>query len=289
MFEKVLLNGGEQLVKEFFKKDNHEQILPPNLESSYVHTLPYTPGVYYFHDAKQNVIYVGKAKNLRKRVLSHFTGLNTGRKRQEFLRNIHSISFKECPTELTAFILESIEIKKLWPAYNYSQKNISQVYGIYLFEDNRGYYRLAIDKKRKHVNTVAQFHLLTDAYRTMWQMVKEFELHPHLCFLDKTTTPVPQFPDVDMYNEKVKTAVKKIQRADGTYAICEDAVYGQKRSCILIDNGRFYGMGLLPDQTELNCPEKIKQHLTEYPHNEVIPMLVKSFTRKNPHKVTVFN
>ncbi|MEP6512313.1 MAG: exonuclease domain-containing protein [Parafilimonas sp.] len=288
LFEKILSEGGDKVIKDFLRKDNHEQILPPNLPREDVNNLPYSPGVYYFYDAKGKIIYVGKAKSLRKRVLNHFTGLNTGKRRQDFLRNIYKVSFAECPTELTAFILESVEIKKHWPVYNYSQKRFDQMYGIYSFQDAKGYQRLAIDKKRKNVETVAQFHLLNDAYRTMWQMVREYELNPHLCFLDKSITPTPEFPDVSQYNERVKNAVTKIQKVDGTYFIFEESVFGKKQSCILIENGKFYGMGLLPENLKASEPEKIKPHLTCYPENEVIPVLLKSFVRKNPDKVIMF-
>ncbi|HRI22352.1 MAG TPA: exonuclease domain-containing protein, partial [Panacibacter sp.] len=161
LFEKILQAGGDKLIKEFLKKENREQILPPNLPNEQVNNLPYVPGVYYFKDAKDKVIYVGKAKSLKQRVVSHFTGLNTGRKRQEFLRNIYSISYQECPTEFTACILESIEIKRLWPKYNISQKTFEQLYGIYTFEDSRGFKRLAIDKKRKYFEPVVSFNLFT--------------------------------------------------------------------------------------------------------------------------------
>ena len=161
---------------------------------------------YYFHDFKGKIIYVGKAKCLKKRVLSHFTGLNISKRRQEFLRNIYEVTFTECPTEFTAFILESIEIKKYWPEYNFSQKKAEQFYGIYLFEDSAGYERLAIDKKRKHSEPTASFALLADAHRTLWKMVKEFELHPALCFLEKQSF-ITRDIEPHIYNQRVENAV----------------------------------------------------------------------------------
>jgi DNA polymerase-3 subunit epsilon len=95
-----------------FSKDH---ILPANLQKSEVEKLPSTTGVYYFKDQKGKVIYVGKAKNLRKRVCSHFTGNSTSRQRQNFLKEIHNIDYEECGTELMAFILEATEIySKVW-------------------------------------------------------------------------------------------------------------------------------------------------------------------------------
>ncbi len=280
LFEKILNEGGEALIKDFLKKENHEQILPPNLSKENIHKLPYVPGVYYFHDARGKIIYVGKAKCLKKRVLSHFSGLNAGRRRQEFLRNIHEVTFTECPTEFTAFILESIEIKKYWPEYNFSQKRAEQFYGIYLFEDAVGYKRLAIDKKRKHSEPVASFALLADAHRTLWKLVKEFELHPALCFLEKQSF-IQRDTEPLIYNQRVDNAILFLKKNMGTFAIVEPQVLGNQKSCVLIENGKFYGMGLLPPDHIAYETIHLKNYLTAYPENEMIRTLVKSYMQSN--------
>ena len=280
LFQKILNEGGEKLIKEFLKKESHEQILPPNLSKENIDKLPYVPGVYYFHNAKGKIIYVGKAKCLKKRVLSHFTGLNTGKKRQDFLRNIYSITFTECPTEFTAFILESIEIKKYWPEYNFSQKKAEQFYGIYLFEDSAGFKRLAIDKKRKHTEPIASFVLLADAHRTLWKLVKEFQLHPALCFLEKQSF-IPKDFEPDIYNQRVTDAVSFLQKNLGTFAIVEPQVTGNQKSCVLIENGKFYGMGLLPYDNSNYETIHLKNYMTIYPENEMIRTLVKTYVQRN--------
>jgi len=280
LFQKILAEGGEKLIRDFLKRDNHEQILPPNLPREYITGLPYVPGVYYFHDARGKIIYVGKAKCLKKRVLSHFTGLNTGKKRQEFLRNIYLVSFTECPTEFTAFILESIEIKKYWPEYNFSQKKPDQFYCIYLFEDSIGFKRLAIDKRRKHIEPVASFTLLSDAHRSLWRLVKQFQLHPALCFLEKQSKFTP-YLDPQGYNERVMDAVKFLQKNLGTFAIVEPPATGDQQSCVLIENGKFYGMGLLPHDNRNYDTMHLKNYLTVYPENEMIRTLVKTYVQRN--------
>ncbi len=284
LFEKILCEGGEKLIKDFLKKENHEQILPPNLSKENVDKLPYVPGVYYFHNAKGKIIYVGKAKCLKKRVLSHFTGLNTGKKRQDFLRNIYTISFTECPTEFTAFILESIEIKKYWPEYNFSQKRAEQFYGIYLFEDSAGYKRLAIDKKSKHSEPIASFSLLNDAHQALWKLVKDFNLHPALCFLEKQSL-IPKDIVPEIYNEFVLNAIAFMQKNLGTFAIVEPPITGNKKSCVLIENGKFYGMGLLPNDHSEYETLQLKNYLTVYPENEIIRNLVKTYIHRNNENI----
>lgn len=284
LFQKILNEGGEKLIKDFLKKDNHEQILPPNLSRENINNLPYIPGVYYFHNAKGKIIYVGKAKCLKKRVLSHFTGLNTGKKRQDFLRNIYNVTFTECPTEFTAFILESIEIKKYWPEYNFSQKKQEQFYGIYMFEDSAGFKRLAIDKKNKHIQPVASFTLLNDAYRALWKLVKEFRLHPGLCFLEKQSF-IPGDLDTVSYNECVSNAVSFLKKNLGTFAIVEEQQIGKQKSCVLVENGKFYGMGLLPYNHNKYESDHLKTYLTVYPENEIIRTLVKTYIQNNTGNV----
>jgi DNA polymerase III subunit epsilon len=289
LFQKILNAGGEKLIREFLKRENREQILPPNLPNEQVKSLPYTPGVYYFHDSKGKVIYVGKAKSLRQRVISHFTGLNTGSKRQEFLRNIHAVSYKECPTEFTASILESVEIKRLWPIYNYSQKRFEQRFGIYVFEDAKGYTRLAIDKKRKYFEPVVSFNLLTDAHRTLWRLVKEHELHPSLCFLDKTAVTEDRYPEREQYNSRVHRALTDMQSQLDTYVILEQAAFSKKYGCVLVENGRFYGMGLIPENMKFIEVEKLKEQIIQYPENEVIRSMVRSYAQRYPSKVLMMN
>ena len=79
--------------------------------------LPRTPGVYLFHDARGEVLYVGKATNLRQRVRSYF-GSEDRRKIGPMLREAHRISHVETPDPLTAGVLELRYIQQLKPRYN---------------------------------------------------------------------------------------------------------------------------------------------------------------------------
>ncbi len=273
----VLQNNGYLVIKEMLKRENKNQSLPSNLPEEQVKLLPEQPGVYYFHDVKDKVIYVGKAKNLKKRVISHFAGLDTSQKRQEFLRKIHSITHSVCPTEFIACLLESVEIKRLWPIHNKSQKRYEQLWGIYLFEDSKGYQRLAIDKKRKYSSPIASFSLLVDAHRLLWKLVKEFELHPVLCFLDHTATK--DLPEVSVYNQSVQKALNWMHAQKETFLIRD------KEGCVLVEEGKFYGMGQIAEAMDLSILANVKSRLIEYPENEVMRSMIRNFAERYPGKV----
>src|SRR5690606_6525484 len=111
LFERLLALDKEGAVAEMQRRSSGDQRLPPNVSRSDVEQLPPQPGVYYFMDKTGKVLYAGKAVNLKKRVVSHFSGHSARAQRQQFLRHVYRISFEVCATELMALLLECIEIK----------------------------------------------------------------------------------------------------------------------------------------------------------------------------------
>jgi len=81
-------------------------------------TLPYNPGVYQFYDSTDNILYVGKAKNLKKRVASYFTKKHTYGKTKVMVGKIYTIKHIVVATESDALLLENSLIKKYQPKYN---------------------------------------------------------------------------------------------------------------------------------------------------------------------------
>ncbi|TYB76010.1 excinuclease ABC subunit UvrC [Bizionia gelidisalsuginis] len=83
-----------------------------------IKTLPNSPGVYQYLDAEGTIIYVGKAKNLKKRVSSYFNKTHDNGKTRVLVKNIESIKHIVVETETDALLLENNLIKKYKPRYN---------------------------------------------------------------------------------------------------------------------------------------------------------------------------
>ena len=81
-------------------------------------TIPQSPGVYQFLNKDQKIIYVGKAKNLKKRVSSYFQKNLKSRKTINLVKNINSIEHVVVQSESDALLLENSLIKKNQPKYN---------------------------------------------------------------------------------------------------------------------------------------------------------------------------
>ncbi len=84
---------------------------------------PEKPGVYLFRDSGENVIYVGKSVNLKRRVLSYFHNKSeSGKKIKTLVSSVSNVEFHETHNEFLALLLEDKLIKKFFPFYNVRQK-----------------------------------------------------------------------------------------------------------------------------------------------------------------------
>lgn len=86
-------------------------------------TLPANPGIYKYYDGQQNLLYVGKAKNIRKRVSSYFTKTINSYKTYELVHRIRHIEFTIVPSEHDALLLENSLIKQFQPKFNIDLKD----------------------------------------------------------------------------------------------------------------------------------------------------------------------
>jgi excinuclease ABC subunit C len=104
--------------------------------------LPSTPGVYYMKDSLGGILYVGKAKNIKKRIQSYFrASANHSTKIQKLVQHVKKIEFTCTDTEFEAFMLECQLIKELKPPYNRQMKNpLSFVYIV--ITNKEGYFHL---------------------------------------------------------------------------------------------------------------------------------------------------
>ena len=287
LFEYMLLHGAQAHIDLMVKRTSAEHWLPLNLDKEVIDKLPSKPGVYYFHNSKEKIIYVGKAINLKKRVSSHFTQNDPDLKRQNFIRNICKVSFKQCATELEAIVLESTEIKRLWPRYNKSQKQPLIKYALYSFEDNRGYIRLAIDKKKKNLPHLYNFNLLNEGLVLLKNMVEEFELDTRLCFIDKTAFTNKESDELDppaIYNLKIKKALHALAENLPTFVLIDEGITEEEKLCLLVERGSFWGMGYLPKSFTITSSGELKNLLNPYSDNDYIRNNIYSYAQANPGK-----
>ena len=156
--------------------------------------LPKKPGCYVFHNKQDRILYVGKAKNLQKRVKSYQKPSRLDIKTKQLVKQIHSVDFIVTDNEVEAFLLENTLIKKHQPKYNINLKD-SKSYS-YIRITDEPFPRAVIARRKTGKGTyygpfisaanrdyILQFLKKTFHLRTCRKMPKKpcLRYHIHLC------------------------------------------------------------------------------------------------------------
>ncbi len=293
LFSRLLEWDNEGEIEKMIRKNAQDQRLPPNLPPADFEQLPEKPGVYYFYNETGKVVYVGKAINLKKRVASHFSGHSVTPQRQNFLRDIHGISFEICGNELMALLLECTEIRKLWPAYNRALKSFEAKYGLYEYEARNGYRYFAVGKIGKFQNCIESFNSLHDAISLLQELAGKFAIDQRFCKYcvpgeaeHRQNTDLNNLPDTNQHNEQIEAAINYLVKKRPSFVIMDKGRSTDERSCILVENGHFYGMGYLAADVGITDPSEIRDYVTQYRSNHYMMQLIYTYAAKHPAKVT---
>ena len=292
LFTQLLAWDTEGEMAKMIEKTAQDQRLPPNLPPADFAQLPEKPGVYYFYNQAKKVVYVGKAVNLKKRVASHFTGHNINLQRQNFLKEIYSISFEVCATELMALLLECNEIKHLWPTYNRALKRFEPKYGLYDYEARSGYRYLAVGKLGKNQQCVEVFNSAYDGINVLRGLITAFDIDYRFCkcgHLGEGEIAQPMdanhLPDLAQHNQQIADALQHLATNRPSFAIIDKGRTTDERSCIWVEKGHFYGMGYLGLDNAITDVADFKDFVTPYRSNHYIMQLIYSYAEKHPGKV----
>ena len=90
------------------------------------------------------------------------------------------------------------------------------------------------------------------------------------------------------YNKRVQEAITSLQK-EPSYAIVDRGVNGNDKSCILVLNGKLYGMGYLPDDVQITNTEVLKDYVQPYKENSFIRNLLNGFAARHPQKIFRLN
>ena len=153
-------HGDAQATVELFKvlleKDSEKEIISTHVKTlskkqvpskylNIIEDLPTETGVYYIHNEAGKIIYIGKSKNIKKRVLSHLTSKT--RKAEKIQKGIHHVTYELCGNECLALLKEQHEIKKNQPRLNHAMKYRHFPMGIRC-DSSSPYHRLSIEQVR---------------------------------------------------------------------------------------------------------------------------------------------
>jgi DNA polymerase-3 subunit epsilon len=277
LLERCIENDTSGFIIKSLGRNSNEAILPPLLPADVYKKLPEKTGVYYFHDDKGKVIYVGKAINIKKRITQHFSGARTAK--LPFISAIANITYQLCGTELIALLHESAEIKRLFPLYNQAQKFERNNYILTEYTDQRGIRHVLFTRNNKNLLALMHFRSFDMAREFMFSLIEENELCLKYTGIHTGAGPCMNHKsgkcrglcdgkeDISSYNKRVEKALAAIHRKKDTRIIIDEGREYDERSVILIDSGVYKGFGYFPSDTQISSPEDAYNYIEPQKHN----------------------
>ncbi len=290
LFELCLQHDTEEVIKKSLNKNSKEALLPPYLSKKVYDDLPEKTGVYYFHDVKGKIIYVGKAINIKSRIYSHLTGKGTTK--LSFTSAIANITYTLCGTELIALLFESHEIKRLFPLYNQAQKFDRSNYVLVDYFDQQGVHHVTYAKNHPSLKALTTFKSFEAAREFMSSFINKFDLcqkycgintGPGVCFdyqIKKCKGVCAEVEDIDTYNKRVEEALKSLNKMNETKMIIDEGRTFDEKSVVLIENGVYRGFGYFDSNVQLSEPEEAKTFIQPYKHNTDVQKILNAFATK---------
>jgi DNA polymerase III subunit epsilon len=303
VFKQLLINDKEGVIKQSLKGNASEFRLPAHLNREEFDTLPMTTGVYYLMNAKNEIIYVGKANNIKKRVGQHFSGKITQETRQGFLKEIAHISYEECGNELVALLLEEQEIKKHWPKYNRAQKKIKFAWGLFDYTDRRGHIRLGIDYIRRGGKPLMRFGTQAEARHFLLTKTEEYQLCPKLCAIDTSESESCNAivtkhctgncrikTKMKSYNKRVQLFIDELDEYKPSYALLGKGRKTNEYAVVYVQKGTFKGFGFVGTDVPLQNADELETFIKPCKATIDSELIVSSYLRRNPSaKVVMFS
>jgi len=297
LFDKLLdLDTDNAVFDSFLKPNSRQGTLPPLMSKETVDALPETEGVYYFKNTEGVIIYVGKANNIKQRVLSHFYD----KKNKEVAMSMLTadVTYECTGSELLALLLESAEIKHYFPQFNRAQRRLNESYGLFSFKDRDGIVHIGFNKLKSIQDPIVKFYTSTESRVFLEQLCEEFELCPKYCHLQSNVSACFHFQlkkckgvcqnkeIIASYNARVKEAIDFASMENETYTISQKGRNKDEKGFVLIEKGIYKGYGYADKNTEFTSLEEYKTILIPQKDNRDIQRILKSWKRTEEKRVT---
>ena len=294
LFHKLLQVDHSAVIEKMLKNKEGELKLPPNIVRRQFNKLPNATGVYYFHNKKGKVIYVGKAINIKKRIIQHFTNGFVKRNLLGLMSQIYDISFEVTGSELAALLLESFEIKRHWPAYNRAQKYTIRQYAVIHFTDGKGYKHLAIDRQHGADYEIKSFPNPVEARQLLKRLMAAYALCEKYCGLIKTIGPCSRYHNAlcsgacignessRKYNKRVDAAIQSLRAASDSFLVMDRGRNEDEQTIVAVENGVYLGFGYADKNQCFESAEELKSLIKAFPNHPEARNIIYSFLPKLP-------
>jgi DNA polymerase III subunit epsilon len=289
LFKMLLAKDTEKsIVKTFIKTEIKSGMSPKLLDI--VESLPSKTGIYYIHNEKGDLIYIGKSKNIKKRVNQHFT--NSSNKSKKIQHEVYTVTFEETGSELIALLKESEEIKINKPIYNRSQRKTIFPWALYAEKDKKGYLALKVLKADGRKKEITSFSTAQEGKNALFKITEKYQLCQKINGLYDTTKSCFQYEikqcfgacidkeNPENYNNRVKDFIENHQFNNQNMVIIDKGRKLNERSAVLLENGIYKGYCFYDLNYQINNIEILKNIIIPMQNNRDTRNIIQSYINK---------
>lgn len=277
----------ENWMETSFKKRNTDLKLPLGLDKADIEKLPKATGIYIFKNQRNIPIYVGKARNIKSRVLQHFKPKKVSERDQRLYRDVEALDFEPTGSELMALILEDTLIRQHWPALNIAQKSRSFYFNVVLYTDQQNRSRLGIVKSvKRHPLAIKTFFTHYGARRFLVHVQEAFALNAGLVgsFEDPTIAQIP-LPE---HEQNIKQLVENVKQTE-TIVLWDRGRTPDERSFVWLENDVPKGFGYWPKNESLSQPQDLEKYSKPLKGSATLIAYIERYMLLHPHAVDYFS
>jgi len=299
LFSRLLsLDADGKVFHSFLNPLSKEATIPPHIPRDQIENLPEIAGVYLFKNAKHKVLYVGKAKNIKKRVLSHFYEKKT--KKYLLGQETHFIDYETTNNELLALLLESEKIRHYYPKFNRAQKRPTSAFQIIHYINQRGIIQLALQKIKGSRNSAATFYTRTEAVEALEDLCEKFNLCPRFCTLQPHAVECSHYrligcegicrdeESVSDYNQKVTAALDSLKTQLPSFAIHGKGRTNNEIGFALVISGVYRGYGFFDTDVSIQDLADYDAYLKPQKSSYHTHVIIRSYLKKHGNRNVIY-
>ncbi|MCF8322901.1 MAG: GIY-YIG nuclease family protein [Flavobacterium sp.] len=279
----------KEIVTSLIKLEIQKGIAPKLL--NIIDGLPSRTGVYYIHNEQGKLIYIGKSKNIKKRVNQHFTGSTN--KCKKIQAEVFTVTYSETGSELIALLKESEEIKINKPILNRAQRKSIFQFALYSEKDENGYLNLKLQKADGRKREITSFTSIQEGKNALFRITAHYNLCQKLTGLYQTKKECFQYKikecdgacigsiTLEEYNERVQEFITKNSFENNNMILIDRGRKMGEHSAILIENGIYKGYTFYDLNYQITNIEILKNILIPMQNNRDTRNIIQSHIRKS--------
>jgi DNA polymerase III subunit epsilon len=298
LFKLLLQKDTEkEIVRSLIKTEGEKKGLAPRLKDL-LESIPAITGVYYIHKEDGTVIYIGKSRNIKKRVNQHFTGIS--RKSKRIQRDAYTVTYEETGSELIALLKECQEVKVNKPILNRAQKKTIFPLSLYPFTDKDGYIALKIDKTDGRKKEVISFPGPVEAKSAQFRITEKYTLCQKVNGMDPSVKDACFNYELggcngacigkesaNDYNARVIEFINANSFYNQSIIIIDRGRAVDERSAVLIENGIYKGYAFFNLNYQVNKIDILKNILIPMDNNKDAKKIIQEYIRKKKALKTI--